>query len=121
MKQLKFYSKQLGIFLLSTIIMSLLLSILGYFNLLGNKGCHIFSIIFLLILNTILGILCGKQAETKGYLEGLKMGALIILMLLFINVIFFGSAFTIGRIIYYLLLLLVCTIGSMIGINKKTK
>lgn len=74
----------------------------------------------ILILSLIMGFLTGKKATKNGYLEGLKMSGITILMLLFFDMIFFQSSFTISRLIYYGLIVLLNIIGSMIGINKKS-
>lgn len=119
MKQLKLYLKQVLIFLGGMIILSIFLSILNYFGLLVGKTSHIISIIYVLGTSSYIGITCGKNANQKGYLEGLKIGGILILLLIFLNLIFYASAFTLQRIIYYVFILLICIGSSMIGINKK--
>ncbi len=121
MKQIKFYSKQLLQFGISTILFITLLSILQYFIHLSNKTSHILTLAFILLLSFILGAFAGKNASSKGYVEGLKLSGLMIIILLLCNVIFFQSNFTLPRILYYFLILTSTIIGAMIGINKKKK
>ena len=81
----------------------------------------ILFIIFMMILFLIIGYKYGKKADKKGYIEGLKIGFSLILVLLFINLIFYNSNFSLERVIYYIILILSSIFGSMIGINKKEK
>ena len=119
MKQLKMYGEKILFFISGIIILCLLLSILNYFNIGNSTLNHILSIIFVLGFCMYSGITLGHQAEHKGYLEGLKIGALYVLLLILLNLIFFASSFTLERVIYYLTMIITCTIFSMIGINKK--
>ena len=81
----------------------------------------ILFIIFMMILFLIIGYKYGKKADKKGYIEGLRIGFSLILVLLFINLIFYNSNFSLERVIYYIILILSSIFGSMIGINKKEK
>lgn len=119
MKQLKLYGKKLGIALLGMIILTLILSILNFFGIFIGKISHVISFLFMLALCFYMGLTSGKLAEKKGYIEGLKIGGLLVLFLLLIDLIFFCSPFSLRRMAYYFILLLTCTISSMIGINKK--
>lgn len=121
MKQLKHYGKVLLLFTGSSIILSLLLSLLNYCNIFVGKTTHIILITYMICMTFYIGYSSGKLAEKKGYLEGLKIGGILILSLIFINMIFFWSPFTISRIIYYMILLIVSIVSAMIGINKKKK
>lgn len=120
MKQLKNYGIMVGVLIGGTIILALLLSILNYFNIFS--GIIGKSIICLFMVGTSLyaGYYCGKKAEKKGFIEGLKIGLLFILVLLLLNLVFFSSSFSLPRMVYYIIILTTCMIGSMIGINKKT-
>lgn len=119
MKQIKLYSKQIGIFLIYEILSTLILSILNYFGLFSIKTTNIIASILLIIICFIIGLTCGKNAEKKGYLEGLKIGGILILLLMLLNIIFYQTAFTIARGCYYLIILGICSISATIGINKK--
>ena len=81
----------------------------------------ILFIILMIIIFLIIGYKYGKMADKKGYIEGLKIGFSLILVLLFINLVFYNSDFSLERIIYYLILILSSIFGSVIGINKKEK
>lgn len=64
------------------------------------------------------GIIIGKNSKNKGWLEGLKFGGITIILLVLIGLIFPNNNFDIKRIIYYLILIFISTIGSMLGISK---
>lgn len=121
MKQVKQYAMSIGYFLGGMLILSLILSILNYFDIFSVKICYIISWIFMLFFQFFTGIFYGRKAEKNGYLEGLKWSGIFLLLLVFINVVFFQSGFPLARIIYYLILAITTVIGSMIGINKKMK
>lgn len=65
-----------------------------------------------------MGIGIGRKSSKKGYLEGLKLGGIIILSLLLINLLFIRT-FSLSILMYYLIILASSIIGSMIGINIK--
>lgn len=121
MKNLKSYGKQLAIFSITILSITIFFSILQTFNLISPKTTHILSIIIIMLLTLIMGIKEGKKANSKGYLEGLKLGGLLLLLLLLLNTIFYGFNFNLNSFIYYLALLIIIVIGAMIGINKKKK
>lgn len=121
MNTIKFYGRQLLILLITILISSLLLSILTYFNLSNPTITGVLSKIIIILTSLILGFQNGRLSESKGYLEGLKLGGILILMLTLLNTIFFGLNFKGSTFLYYGIILLSSTIGAMIGINKKKK
>lgn len=60
----------------------------------------------------------GRKASKKGYLEGLKLGGIIIAVFFIIS-LFSGNIISLSKVIYYLLLLLVSVVASSLGINMK--
>ena len=116
------YLKKLGIAFLITVgslfILLFIATIFNYFDLFSYKVMHI-SIIIVPIISLILGgLYIGKKATKKGYLEGLKLGLLFSILLLIINLIL-GEGINLKDIIFYLILIISCIFGSMIGINLK--
>ena len=109
----------LWISVLSFLIFSFLLSFLNKIHFLYSNSTDILVFIFMLLFFSILGFYYGKKTPSKGYLEGLKVGGILILFLIIINLIFFQNRFTIERTLYYITLILSSMLGSMIGINKK--
>lgn len=121
MKQLKHYGKILLIFLISSILLSLLLGIMNYFGLLQGKITQIIIWIYMILFSFYAGLSTGKLAEKNGYLEGIKIGGILVLLLLLCNLIFFASPFSMTRFIYYVIIFIVTIASSMFGINKKEK
>ena len=60
----------------------------------------------------------GKNSPNKGYLYGLRLSLIIIILLLILGIIF--NNLNLSRIIYYLIITFTITFGAMLGINKKT-
>ena len=67
------------------------------------------------------GFIMGKNSKQKGWLEGLKLGLIVLLILVLMNYLILGQSFEVKNLVYYLILLSSTIFGSMIGINKKTQ
>lgn len=120
MKYIKKYGKLLLIFTGFITILSLFLTIFNSFDIFYSKTSETIIFIMMIIFFAIIGFLYGKKVPSKGYLEGLKIGLILILFLIIINLLFFQNHFSLERIIYYLVLILSSMFASMIGINKKS-
>ena len=103
-------------FLLAIVISNLALSM---FNILGLRDniTKIISIIIFILFFFIAGFIKGKNVDKKGYIQGLKIGLELILILFLLSL--FSFSLNIKTIIYYMILLLSSIFGSTIGINKK--
>ena len=106
--------KFIGLFLFG----SLILSVLNYF-LFTSKVTHIIGFIYLIIISIILSFQSSKKSESRGIVTGLKNGFLFIFLLSIFNLIFYQSSFKFLRIVYYLILLISCIFGAVIGVNTK--
>lgn len=113
----KKYISSLLIFLSSLIIIPLFLTIFNLFKLQTNK---IIIIIIGSILMFFMGFILGKKIQKNGYLNGLLLSVFSILILLILSLIFKYNL-NINTLIYYVILVISTTFGSMIGINKKIK
>ncbi len=120
MKNIKKHGKNILYFMISILIITIILSTIDYFTSITTNPLNILITISMIIMFFIIGVKTGKKVESKGYIQGLKKGSLLILLLYLLNIIFNGFTISLTRITYYLLLIISCTIGSMIGINKKT-
>ena len=119
MKTLKKYAKMIGLFLGVILLFSLLLALFNSFDLLYFKATNTIVLIGMILLLFIIGFEFGKRALKQGYLEGIKIGFCLIFLMIVTNLIFYQTGFSIERIIYYVVLILASTLGSMVGINKK--
>lgn len=106
-----------------TIIIVLSLSIIEtIINLivpLKEQTNQIISFIIINIYSFILGYNTGLHTNKKGYIEGLKTSLKIIITIYTLGIITMSFKITLKRLIYFLLIILTTTLGSIIGINKK--
>lgn len=117
------YLKNIGkslLYIFSIIIIStFLITILNYFNIIGSKIVAILKIFIILISMFIGGYSIGKNSKQKGWLEGLKLSGIVVVILVLFKYLGLQDKFSINHLIYYLILVISCTLGSMIGINRK--
>lgn len=118
------YLKKIGKVLLITfssiIVLGLLLNTLYYFDIINNNIYNIMKLVIILIVLFINALILGKNTEKYGILEGLKLGAIFLLIMMLIKIIT-NNVFDIRTVIYSLIIILTTTIGSIIGINKMQK
>ncbi len=108
------------LYIFSIIIVStFLVTTLNYFNIIGPKLLTIFKILIILSSMFTGGIIIGKNSKQKGWLEGIKLGLIVTVILVLFKYLGLNQKFLITNIIYYIILIISCTLGSMIGINKK--
>ena len=112
--------KKIGIALLyivsSILVFTLIFTFFNYFSVL--KDSAILKILIPIISLFIGGIYLGINTSSKAFLRGIKLGLIFIGILIILNIIFI-SDFKIKNILYYLILLITTSLGSMIGINIK--
>ena len=108
MKNLLKYLGYYTLFLITLVFITSLLNLIGVNSTITNLLIFIFNI----SLFFIFGLKNGKKASNKGYLAGLKVGGLFLLVLIIISLFTF---------IYYLVLILASTLGGSLGINKKSE
>lgn len=115
---MKHLLKYLGYYAIFLILLVFICSLL---NLIGVNSTITNLIIFIFNLGAffIYGFKSGKKAISKGYLEGLKISGLFLLVLIAINLFSAKSFLNLSTLIYYIVLVLAGTLGSMLGINKK--
>lgn len=120
MTYIKKYGLRVIYTILSIIICLLLLTTLYYFNLLSSNIYQVLKIIIVLSNVFIGGYILGKNTQSKGYLEGIKLATILILFCLLISLIS-KNPLQLKVILYYLIISIAAVFGSMLGINKKTK
>ena len=109
------------IFTISFLIIStFIITILNYFNILNYSLTKYLKFIFTIISFLIGGVKIGNRSIKKKWLEGIKFSSIIIIFMLIISLII--DRFNYKNLIYYFILLIATTIGSMIakGKNKET-
>ena len=117
------YLKKLGIsflYIIGTIlVLTLIITILSYFNLMSDKVVSIFKIIIPIISMLIGGFYIGKRSNKKGFLEGLKLGLIFSFIIVIFNYLAFNYSFKFKYLLFYIILNISSILGSMIGINRK--
>ena len=115
---IKKYSLHFLYTILSIILCFLILTTFYHFNIISSNIYQLFKLLILLISILISGIILGKKATSKGYLEGIKLGAFIIFLFFIITVIA-GQELKIKLLLYDGIIMITSILGGMIGINKK--
>ena len=113
------YLKNIGYTFLIILITNIVITLLSYFNILNGNILNIINIITIYIAIIITSYLIGRKANKKGYLEGIKFGSIIMIIILLLNVLIFKPNFKIISIFYYISIIFISMIGSMIGITKR--
>lgn len=114
------YLKRILITLLSIIISLLLITTLYYFDII-NTTVYKYLKLFTLLANILISsFILGKNTTAKGYIEGLKNGLIFIALFIVISLLL-KIKLPIKSILYYFIILLTSTLGSMFGISKKRK
>lgn len=103
---------------LGIIISLLLITALYHFNLISSNIYQILKLIMLLGNILISGIILGKKATSKGYLEGIKLGVFVIILFTLLTFLT-GGDLKLRILLYDLIILITSILGGMIGINKK--
>lgn len=117
MTNLKKYLIHFSITIISILLSLLILTILYNCNIINETFYNILKLVTLLLSIFINSYILGKKAKSKGYLEGIKLFCLIIVLFLITSL--FTNSFKLKTIIYYLIILITSLFGSMLGINRK--
>ena len=107
-------------FLITLILLILSLFFINglfYFNIIKDSFYRFFKILIVIISIFIGGFSLGKKCDKKGYLNGIILGLMIIVLLFIISVIF--RKFQIKLLFYYLIIICSSTLGGTIGIRKR--
>jgi len=115
------YLKVLIYILVPILILNTMTSLLYYFNIIGNGAINYFKLFIMAISMLIGGIYIGSHTSKKGWLEGLKIGFEVIIILFIISYLAFDQGINVKTLIYYFIILSSSMLGSMIGINRRKK
>lgn len=115
--EIKFILKSLTWFFIILFCSLFIFNVLYYFDIISNNTIKYLKIASLIVACFTSGFIRGITSSNKGYVNGLKISAIIVL--LFLTVTIFLKQFSLKCIIYYAIIAATVTLGSMIGINKK--
>lgn len=119
MKYMKSFGISFVISLSLLLLFTFFITLFSYFNLIQGTFMNTSMIILYILSLFIGGFYLGKNSFKKGWLEGFKLGIVILFLFFLINLIFFNNDLSIKTLIYDIILLIACIFGSMLGINFK--
>lgn len=118
------YFKKLGFgciySFISILLLTFLLTIFSYFNIINGKFVSILKIIIPIISLFIGGFYIGKKTSKKILFEALKLGFIFSLVLIILNLIF-SNPFKLKYILFYIILIGSSIMGTMVGTSKIKK
>lgn len=112
---LKKVGKSLTYTLVVFLLLTILLTVLNYFNIFKSGVTNIFKIVNLIIAILAGSIILGHNSQSKGWLEGLKFGGLFGILLFLFNYLGLNKF----NVLVYVIVIGVSTLGGMIGISFK--
>ncbi len=113
------YAKVLLYILVPILILSVIVSLLYYFNFINIVSSSYLKLIITLLSTLVGGIYIGNKATKKGWLEGIKVGFEVVVLLFLISYLGFDKGISIKTMIYYFLIIASSMLGSMVGINRR--
>lgn len=114
------YLKYIGIFFLFIIGIAIITSLINLTNINSNI-INKLAVILTALSFFIVSALASKNLNEKGYILGIKLSLLFVILMVLINMIFFKSSFSIDRFIYYIILIISGILGGSFGKNLKIK
>ena len=118
MEKLKNHLKSLSYFYGGLLIYLIIITIFNHFNWFSQQAVSIISFVVVIFLFMFLGFYTARKSEKKGYINGLIIGGVNIVMFLLLTLIF-GEKIKLTTSIYFVILLLSSTVGGMFGINYR--
>lgn len=112
------YLKYIGIFFTIELFVTFIISL---FNLMGIQSgiTSLILFVFNIVIFFVLNFKNAQQKEKNGYIEGLILGLLFIIMMILIKSFLLNTNYNIATLIYYSMLLICAILGGILGINKK--
>lgn len=108
----------IGISLGILIVGTFLISFFSFLNIFQGNILTIFKFLIPFLSFFIGAFRQGKGSNKKGYLEGLKIGSILVFILFIFNYGFY-QMFYLKNLIYYLLLLFISIAGGIVGISRR--
>ena len=99
-------------------VLTLIITLFNYIGLIRGTVLKIIKLIIPVISFGIGGFMIGRNSNKKGWLNGIQVGLILSFIFVIINLLF-KNKINILFILYYLVLILFSTIGSILGINRK--
>ena len=117
LQYLKNLSKGLLTTIIIFIILSLILTLLNYFNLLNHTVLTICKMVIPLLSIVTGSFISGKKTIKNGWISGLINGLIITLFIFILSLII--KDFEFKNLIFFIIIIITSTFGSILGINAK--
>ena len=114
---IKIFLKSILIIIIGLFISSIIINTLYYFDIVSNNVIKYLKMFLGISIFFISGLYIGKKSTFKGYINGLKLSMIIVILFILLGIIF--KNINVLRIVYYLITTTCITFGAMIGISKK--
>ena len=114
------YLKSIGMFIIFIVVIALATSLINLTGINSNITNKV-SVILTALSFFIVSALASKSSNEKGYILGIKLGLIFVILMTLVNLLFFKSSFNIDRIIYYSILIISSILGGSFGKNLKIK
>lgn len=118
MKNLKNLVFSLGLFISILLIFCFIVTLLSYFNVMNNTLTTVFKMLIPIISILSSGIIMGLNSSKNGWLEGLKLGIIICILIFLFNLLGLNKNIKINQLLFYSILVFTSVVGSMIGIKN---
>lgn len=105
--------------ILFILISCFIITTLNYFDILGYKLTIYLKLILSIMAFIIGGFKIGVISNKKGWLEGIKFGLILIIIMSLLTLLF--NDYKYRTVIFYTILLFSSIVGSMTGITKNKK
>lgn len=119
------YMKKIGesflFTLFSMLILTFIMTTLNFCNIIGTKTVNLFEMIIPIFSLFLGGFIIGRHSKKRGWLEGLKYGCILLVIMALFNYLGLHNAFTFKYLFYYSILLVSSIFGSMLGISFQKK
>lgn len=99
------------------VICTIIVTLLNYFKIINGTPLNIIHYIIPIISVMIGSFILGKTSSKKGYIEGLKYSGIWSTLFLIINILI--KELNISSIIFFIILILLSMLSSILGINRK--
>ncbi len=109
------YLKSYMYIFISIIILSLIVGTLSYFNVISISTSNILEIVSIIIAMFVGGFYIGRKSNKKGYIEGLKIGSLMIFLVFILSSFFFDKSINLSSLVFYVIILISSVLGSIIS------
>ena len=115
---MKKYIKSYLSVVIQVLIITLILSLFSYLDFISNKVYGYLELISVLLILYFNGKILGNRKDTYSFLEGVKLGIFVLLILILINLLFVHT-FNSRLLIYYIMIILIPILGSMKKVKKR--